>query len=275
MQKFFDKYNNRLVFIGKKANSNFWDEHWDVDDFRKAVISDFGLSSPRRRVLKLTKKYLHPQDGPILEGGCGRGQNVYVLQKAGFNCIGVDYAKKTVVKINKLIPEIDVRYGDVRKLEFENGYFAGYWSLGVIEHFWDGYDEILLEIKRVLKPGGYLFLTFPYMSPLRILKAKLGLYPSLNNLNKIEILTNFYQFALDHKKVLKDLEKLGFRLKYKKSFGGIKGFKDEITPLKTVFQKLYDYKGKSFLIKALKFLLNEILSIFAGHFILLIFKKDY
>jgi len=55
-------------------------------------------------------------------------------------------------------------FSDVRKLNFPDHYFDGYWSLGVIEHFYKGYDEIIHKIYRVLHPGGFLFLTVPEMS---------------------------------------------------------------------------------------------------------------
>ena len=32
--------------------------------------------------------------------------------------------------------------------------------LGVIEHFYDGYEDVLDEIYRVIKDRGYLFLVF-------------------------------------------------------------------------------------------------------------------
>lgn len=267
MQKLFDKQNNRLVFIAQRATDKFWDKHWDIENLRDAITK----RSKYNVVVSLTKKYLSPSDGTIIEGGCGIGRNVYALNKAGFKCIRVDFSKKTVEKVNAIIPEVDVRYGDVGKLDFEDSYFAGYWSLGVIEHFWDSYTEIFTEMKRVLKSGGYLFLTFPYMSPLRILKTKLNMYPLLNT-NKVP--DGFYQFVFDWKWVVRILESIGFSLKYKTSMDGIKGFKDEFPPLKPFLQKLYDYKGNSFLLKGFRFLLDKNLSIFAGHTKLLVMRLE-
>ena len=266
MHKFFDKQNNRLVFVGKKTSPCFWNTHWEIFDLKENIAT----FSKYNFVVRVTKKCLRPEGGPILEGGCGIGQNVYALTKCGFRCIGVDYAKKTVAKVNEFVPYIEVRYGDVRKLEFEDSYFAAYWSLGVIEHFYNGYDEIVLEMKRVLKNGGYLFCTFPYLSPLRIFKAKLRFYPLFNNTTP----DDFYQYAFDYKVVLKDLKKIGFVLKYKKALGGVKGFKDEISPVKNRLQKLYDYKGNSLLLRGLRFSLNRALSFFAGHMMLLVLRLE-
>lgn len=269
MQKFYDSHNNRLVLIGEAANCSFWDEHWNVTDFKKAATS----VSKYNMVVRLTRKYLNSTNGAILEGGCGTGQNVIALIKAGFECIGVDYAKETVKRINELIPEVDVRYGDVRKLAFDDNYFAGYWSLGVIEHFLKGYDEILLEAKRVLKRGGYLFIAFPYMSPLRTLKAKLNRYPSLKN-DKLDP-EIFYQYAFDYKQVLGDANKLGLKLRYKRAISGVKGFKDEVVLFNGLLQKIFDYEGKSFLIKGMRFCLDRSLSsVGAGHMMLLVLERE-
>lgn len=267
MQKFHDIHNNRLIFTRKVADSTFWDDHWNSTDLRKVVSS----ISKHNIVVKLTIKFLNSSNEPILEGGCGTGQYVFALKEAGFECIGVDYAKNTVKKINELMPEIDIRYGDVRRLNFDDNFFAGYWSLGVIEHFLEGYDEILSEAKRVLKLGGFLFITFPYMSPLRTFKSKFNRYLLLKNCKLTS--DRFYQFAFDYKHVLEDAEKIGFKLRYKKAISGIKGFKDEVTLFSRVLQKLVDYNGESVLIKGSRFFLDRLLPyIGAGHMMLMVLE---
>lgn len=267
MKKLFDRQNKRLVFIRGKANSSFWENHWDID------ISDFPAKvrqiSKYNFVVRITKKYLKPSDGPILEGGCGIGQNVYALTKAGFKCMGIDYTEKTVENIKKYVPEIDVRYGDVRNLEFQDGCFAGYWSLGVIEHSYDGYDDILHEMKRTIAPGGYLFLTFPTMSFLRNLKARIGKYPVFDEANAN--LSNFYQFALDSSEVKRKFEAHGFKFIKAMNRSGIKGLKDEVSLLQPFLQKIFD--GKNLFFKSLNYLLNPFLSPYAGHMKFMVFQK--
>ena len=58
--------------------------------------------------------------------------------------------KMELKKIKLHWPQLDVSYGDVRALEFEDDSFDGYWSLGVIEHFPDGYEDIGQEMTRVI-----------------------------------------------------------------------------------------------------------------------------
>jgi SAM-dependent methyltransferase len=265
MDKYFDKNKKRLVFINKASNPEFWDMHWDkfnpdINYPEKNHVLDF--------VIRSTNKFL-PKGSTILEGGCGMGQEVCKLQKAGFRTIGVDFAIKTVNLVNKIKPELDVRYGDVCKLDFENNFFDGYWSFGVIEHFYDGFQPILLEMKRVIKPGGYLFITFPHISFLRKIKAKLNAYPNWdNNPEKIE---SFYQFALDSQNVKSEFQKNGFIFIKKQHLSGLKGLKDEVEFLKKPLQKIYD--SKNLFGKAIGKIISIIFNRFSSHSILLIFKN--
>jgi ubiquinone/menaquinone biosynthesis C-methylase UbiE len=265
--KYFDKQNNRLVFESSKASAEFWDAHWNIADFKDAVLS----GKNDRFVSRYTKKYISPDKSKkILEGGCGKGNLVFSLNFNGYDAYGVDYATNTVTKINNLFPELKITEGDVQKLDFSDDFFDGYWSLGVIEHFYDGYDKITKEMERVIKKGGFLFITVPYLSPFRKLKNKLNQYPLFdeNSFNK----ERFYQFALDYKKVRDDLEKIGFKMIYKKSFDGMKGLKDEILPFKSFLQKIYS--NKHIVCRIISFGISKLSSFFAGHSILLIFKKN-
>lgn len=264
--KYYDKNHNRLVYCEQRATPKFWDQHWDVENFQSKVKN----SRNNPFILNNTKIFL--KHGKLLEGGCGMGGNVYCLHHNGYDAFGVDFAKGTVEKINRFFPELKITEGDVRSLPFEDDFFDGYWSLGVIEHFYVGYEDILKEMKRVVKKGGYVFLTFPYMSPLRKFKAKLDLYDKKYE-NDNRDTKNFYQFALDATAVRDDFEKHGFILKYAKAFDGLKGFKDEVLIFKPILQKLYDYNGRSFLVHRSRFLLTNLLANFSAHMILIIFQR--
>ena len=37
MPRYYDKLNNRLVYIEKKASPDFWDAHWSTDNFKSRV----------------------------------------------------------------------------------------------------------------------------------------------------------------------------------------------------------------------------------------------
>lgn len=266
MKVYYDRQNKRLVCIGESASPEFWDRLLDTKYFQKNIES----GKEDRFIIRTLRKYLPGKRGRILEGGCGEGRIVYGMHAHGYRSVGVDTAKKTIARTKELFPELDVRVGDVRKLPFSDNYFVGYWSIGVIEHFWDGYQSVIKEMQRVLAKGGYVFLSFPYMSPLRKLKAKLGLYREYNGQGR----ENFYQFILDLDAVTKDFEVSGFRLLEKTSSAGLKGFKDEASLLKPVLQKLFSYKGGNLLIRGIKFILDQLFAAFAGHTIFIVLRKE-
>ncbi len=193
---------HRLVYLEAKATPEFWDSRW-IDEGKPTPVS------PKDDVITVTRKFLSPGDR-VLEGGCGRANKVKAMADVGFDAIGVDFAKETVHRAREMYNGIDVREGDVRALAFPDGYFDGYWSIGVIEHFWDGYDEILSEACRVLKPGGFLFLTAPWFSPYRQAKARDGGYKHFQTDAEPEL---FYQFALGRNEVIEQLARNGFAMR--------------------------------------------------------------
>lgn len=160
---------DRLVYLDEKATPEFWDHRWQVEGAPPEV-------SPRDDVLRVTGKVLQP-GSRILEGGCGRANKVKAMADSGFNAIGIDFAERSVKQARLDYPGLDIRQGDVRALDFPDRFFDGYWSIGVIEHFWAGYESILAEAARVLRPEGFLFLSAPWLSPYRQRKARAGGYP--------------------------------------------------------------------------------------------------
>ena len=125
-------------------------------------------------------------------------------------------------------------------------------------------------MRRTVVNGGFVFVGFPYMSPLRRLKAKLGLYDEFQGSRKAD----FYQFALNPDTVVNNFKAMGFTLLYAKPGSGLKGFKDEVTQLKPLLQRLYDYHGDNLAVKGFRFILDKLLSSFAGHTMFLVLENE-
>jgi len=263
MKRLYRQKDNVLVYLDQKADSKFWDQQWESNKtkFKKPFPKNSYVSD-------VTKKYLK-KDSIIIEGGCGRANHVYSLQNNNFKCIGIDFAENTVNSINKEYPDLDVRLGDIRKLDIDSDSIDGYWSLGVIEHFYDGYYEIAKEIKRVLKQGGYLFLTFPTMNYLRNTKARFGIYENLTPQTEVE---NFYQYCLDSDGTIEYFESLGMKLVKKSYMDGYKGLKDESPEfLRKYLQLIYD--SNHLFAKIVKYAITKTMSWYCGHSCLIIFRK--
>lgn len=261
----YDPKQKRLIFIESKPTAKFWDDLWK-EELKKLNLF---IKKIDLIVTPTTKKYLKPKS-KILEGGCGHGTYVEILNRYGYDCIGVDFAKGTVKRLNQKYPNIPIVYGDLTKLQFKNNNFDGYWSLGVIEHFYGGFKPVLSEMKRVTKKGGYAFVSFPYMSPLRKLKAKLGFYKLQTQTSEPK---NFYQFALNPETVVSTFKKSGFKLLEQKPYDGFSGLRKEIPQLHFILNPISTLSTKYFIFAGIRFLISKLVEKFTSHSILLVFQK--
>lgn len=141
---------------------------WDRADFAALLAT-----CPRGPELPFIFKYM-PREGKILEAGCGLGRYVVYLADQGFDIEGIEINPETVAVVNGIRPDIRVRVGDVIHLPYADNSLAGIISLGVIEHFIEGPQVALSEIRRVLKPGAHAIVTVPSFNLVRKMKAFSG-----------------------------------------------------------------------------------------------------
>ena len=258
--------NNEIVYCYENATNDLWDEVWNKNS--NWVYDITPKASKNSRAVALITKFAKT-GSKILEAGCGMGQYVYRLNSMGYECIGIDYAEKTINKLNEVYPELDIRKMDVFNLSaFEKNYFDVYYSGGLIEHFWNGYDEIINEADRVIKPRGLLILTFPYMSRCRKKQLK-----SLTDL-KLKEPENFYQFALDSDHVISKLKAKGYKVLHKKGRNGLKGFIEAYPSVKFV-STIYNYSGNLKIAKIFRYVISDILAKLGfGHTVEIVLNKS-
>jgi SAM-dependent methyltransferase len=98
----------------------------------------------------------------VLDAGCGNGYGLAILQAAGpARLVGVDIAEDAVARARSEVGDsTEVVQGDVRDLPFEDDSFDVVVCFEVIEHI-EGQDEALVELRRVLRPGGLLLISSP------------------------------------------------------------------------------------------------------------------
>jgi SAM-dependent methyltransferase len=141
--------------------------HWFLGNSVQAVyqrqvafLSDLILSYTARRAAGVN----------ILDWGCGKGHIAYLLKKRGFSVTACDVdspadgssaceSERSILREQRIdfVPLAD----DV-KLPFQTGSFDCVTSFGVLEHVARDLDS-LKEVRRVLKPGGVLYIVFlPY-----------------------------------------------------------------------------------------------------------------
>ncbi|MCX7641254.1 MAG: class I SAM-dependent methyltransferase [Elusimicrobiales bacterium] len=102
-----------------------------------------------------------PNEGKILEAGCGFGHWVYYLNSLGYKAVGVEIVPECVAIAKKFFPNIPIEVGDIRNLRFPDNYFDGYISIGVLEHLIEGPEQAIAEAKRVLKNNSIAIFIVP------------------------------------------------------------------------------------------------------------------
>lgn len=270
MNKYYSKEKKAILcYKDSPTDPHFWDTRWENVEINKHY-----KVATRSYILSMTKRYL-PRKSRIIEGGCGTGAMVMALNKIGYECIGVDNAVATLDSIRNLFPDLNIIYGDVKSLNFPSEHFDGYWSLGVIEHDINGFSSIQDEMMRVLRHGGYLFLSFPHMNILRKIKAYLGLYKTFNLQTKS--LGYFYQYIYDVNQIKRNYVKKGFIPISHKYVSSLYGLETELPNLKRFQIILSSNKYTALFCKILTSILDISLNKIAGpyfsHSVVIVFKK--
>jgi SAM-dependent methyltransferase len=108
----------------------------------------------------------------LLEVACGRGQFAAELSAVGLDVVAADFSLDALrLTRNRGIPCSTV--ADAMRLPFADGSFDAVVSCETIEHLPD-WRAGLVEMVRVLRPGGRLYLTFPsYLNAYGIYRAYL------------------------------------------------------------------------------------------------------
>lgn len=108
------------------------------------------------------RSYLKAQDA-LLDLGCGNGRVFDFLEQSGVNIdyTGYDFSEKLLAQGKKKHPKAHFMLGDMAELPFADNSFDQVWAIASFHHLptADLRQKCLKQIKRVLKPGGYLVMT--------------------------------------------------------------------------------------------------------------------
>jgi SAM-dependent methyltransferase len=113
----------------------------------------------RRRALLLAEA--RPGER-VLDLGCGAGRFVAALRDAGADPVGVELAEAALERARRTAPGADLRLvAPDGSLPLDHGSVDLVWCSEVLEHVPDT-AHLLLEVRRVLRPGGRLLATVPF-----------------------------------------------------------------------------------------------------------------
>ena len=117
------------------------------------------------RRFKNVGELVDPVEGDILDIGCADGTFTKVIFERAKpkRVIGIDIVKSSIEYTKKKFrrqKNMKFLVGDAQKLSFRANFFEAVFCLEALEHVFDP-QKVLLEIKRVLKPGGYTIILVP------------------------------------------------------------------------------------------------------------------
>ena len=195
--------NGRMLYYQQAADRFFWEDIW-LKDVTPDYYKPF-LAGQLYNFETMFKRHL-PKDGRILEAGCGTAQLVVALNSNGYNCVGLDYAINAMQKARQIVGALQLIYGDLTAVGISDNAFDAIISLGVVEHRFEGPEIFLQEKLRILKSGGVLMISVPYVNPLRQWRADRGAYQ--DDVSGLD----FYQYAFSRDEFCEILKSVGYEI---------------------------------------------------------------
>ena len=182
----------------------YWTDVWEREGGPAGRIDKIAGKEEYRLMAPYLAKL--PKGARILDGGCGLGDWVMALDREGFSAVGLDLSRKTIEKLKALFPAAEFAAGDIRDTGFADASFDAYFSWGVFEHFEAGPQACIDEALRILKPGGWLFITVPHDNMRHgILASRAKPKPAKGN-------ERFYQYRFTRAELGNELSMAGFDL---------------------------------------------------------------
>lgn len=142
------------------SQASEWEKFYDDN-----TCTEWYPSEPVVRLLCSYKKRQNPDTVKVLDLGCGNGRHVWLAAKEGFLAYGIDISEIAIGLARNWLEKEGLKYDDLRSgditspLPYQDKTFDIVISYGVVDHLpFEKAKNIIVEIKRILKSGGILFL---------------------------------------------------------------------------------------------------------------------
>ena len=100
-----------------------------------------------------------PKGGMVIDAGCGSGVPVAQFLARSFQVTGVDFAEEQIRLAKEKVPNAEFICADITDLPFRDGIFDAVCSYYAIIHVpREEHPKLLLELHRILRPGGLVLL---------------------------------------------------------------------------------------------------------------------
>lgn len=127
-------------------------EYWNQASITKEFTTPFQAEAFEKYVKK---------EAVILDVGCGYGRTLNELYQSGYrHLIGIDFASGMIERGKTQYPYLDLRVKQSKNIDFPDHSIDAVILFAVLTCIKDDIEqqELISEIKRVLRPGGILYV---------------------------------------------------------------------------------------------------------------------
>ena len=126
------------------------------------------LSKAKNSFLKIFRvqpsknvSYPHFEQGKFLDFGCGTGRliNRYKISYPNYDFFGVDISERACDEASKF-NNVNIFCGTLKQAKYKDNFFDIISAYHVLEHV-PNPKKTLVELNRILKPGGKIFISLP------------------------------------------------------------------------------------------------------------------
>lgn len=189
-ERLFKCNNCKIIFITPFPDKNhiyhLYTSNDYLESYKKQNIDYIGGMNAVSSYLKERLKEIEEiteNKGKILDVGAGSGAFLVYAQSMGWEVYGTEITSWGIDNAKERF-NLDLFFGDLADAKFKDNFFDAVHLNHVLEHVYYPRD-LILEIKRILRPGGYLYIEVP--QEIFPLSESLKFYLSYKN--KIKFLT--------------------------------------------------------------------------------------
>lgn len=138
-----------------------WFRAWFGDEY--LAIYPHRDEREAEAAVRLYLSSVPPPAGSILDIACGAGRHMRELLVSGLHAVGLDLSMTMLSRAREASPRAEFVRGDMRRLPFADGGFAGVTSFFTSFGYFESRAEdeaAVAEMRRVLQPGGSFMLDF-------------------------------------------------------------------------------------------------------------------
>ncbi len=99
----------------------------------------------------------------VLDLGCGNGRLIKILEEndCQIEYTGLDFSNKLIEQARESFPQYTFKVEDMNNIDYEENSFDMVFMIASFHHLETKEErlELLKKVNKILKPGGYLFMT--------------------------------------------------------------------------------------------------------------------